>query len=74
VSFPKRRPTFGIKGAAMESNQDPPLDPQAFFADANGGTGLSTYKIHQIFFSQGEPADSIFYIREGKVKVAVLSE
>jgi CRP/FNR family transcriptional regulator, cyclic AMP receptor protein len=74
VSFPERRPTFGTKGAAMESNQDPPLDPQAFFADANGGAELSTYKIHQIVFSQGEPADSIFYIREGKVKVTVLSE
>jgi CRP-like cAMP-binding protein len=25
-------------------------------------------------FSQGEPADSIFYIQEGKVKLTVLSE
>jgi CRP/FNR family transcriptional regulator, cyclic AMP receptor protein len=58
----------------MESNQEPRFDPQAILAKANGGRALSTYKIHQIVFSQGEPADSIFYIQEGKVKLTVVSE
>jgi CRP/FNR family transcriptional regulator, cyclic AMP receptor protein len=28
----------------------------------------------QVFFAQGDPADSVFYIQEGQVKVVVLSE
>jgi CRP-like cAMP-binding protein len=31
-------------------------------------------EINQIVFSQGEPADSVFYIHEGRVKVTVISE
>jgi CRP/FNR family cyclic AMP-dependent transcriptional regulator len=58
----------------MESKQKPPFDPQAFLAKANGGRTLSAYKIDQIVFSQGEPADSIFYIQEGKVKLTVVSD
>jgi CRP-like cAMP-binding protein len=30
--------------------------------------------VNQILFSQGDPADSVFYIHSGKVKVAVTSE
>jgi CRP/FNR family transcriptional regulator, cyclic AMP receptor protein len=58
----------------MNDNAIPPFDPQAFLANANGGRTISTYKINQIVFSQGGPADSIFYIQEGKVKLTVLSE
>jgi CRP/FNR family cyclic AMP-dependent transcriptional regulator len=58
----------------MNDNAIPPFDPQAFLANANGGRTISTYKISQIVFSQDEPADSIFYIQEGKVKLTVLSE
>ena len=58
----------------MESKQKPPFDPLAFLAKANGGRTLSAYKINQIVFSQGEPADSIFYVQGGKVKVTVISE
>ena len=65
---------LGTEGAAMESKQKPPFDPLAFLAKANGGRTLSAYKINQIVFSQGEPADSIFYVQGGKVKVTVISE
>ena len=58
----------------MESKQEPQFDPQALLANANGGRTISAYKINQIVFSQGEPADSIFYIQEGKVKLTVLSD
>jgi CRP/FNR family cyclic AMP-dependent transcriptional regulator len=58
----------------MNDNAIPPFDLQAFLANANGGRTISTYKISQIVFSQDEPADSIFYIQEGKVKLTVLSE
>ena len=71
TAFPR---LLGTEGAAMESKQKPPFDPLAFLAKANGGRTLSAYKINQIVFSQGEPADSIFYVQGGKVKVTVISE
>ena len=35
---------------------------------------LSKYKENQIVCSQGDPADSVFYLHTGKVKVTVISE
>lgn len=51
-----------------------PFDPKAFLAKANGGRTISKYRINQIVFAQGDPADSVFYIHDGKVKVTVISE
>ena len=35
---------------------------------------LSKYKENQIVYSQGDPADSVFYVHTGKVKVTVISQ
>jgi CRP/FNR family transcriptional regulator, cyclic AMP receptor protein len=35
---------------------------------------LSNYKENQIVYAQGDPADSIFYVHKGKVKVTVISQ
>jgi CRP-like cAMP-binding protein len=50
------------------------FDPEVFLNTIDGGRTISTYKRHQTVFSQGDPADAIFYIQEGKVKVTVTSE
>jgi CRP-like cAMP-binding protein len=50
------------------------FDPKAFLAKTNGGRTISKYRRNQIVFSQGDPADSVFYIRDGKVKKTVISE
>ena len=34
---------------------------------------VSTYEENQIVFSQGDPADWVFYIHRGRVKVTVIS-
>lgn len=47
-------------------------DPLTFLTKAAGGRTKS-YDKKQIVFSQGDPADSIFFIQEGKVKLTVLS-
>lgn len=52
----------------------PPFDSKTFLAKANVGRSISKYRKNQIVFSQGDPADSVFYIRDGKVKVTVISE
>jgi CRP/FNR family cyclic AMP-dependent transcriptional regulator len=51
-----------------------PFDPKAFLAKAEGGRTISKYQKNQAVFSQGDLADSVFYIHDGKVKVTVLSE
>ena len=51
-----------------------PFDPKAFLAKTNGGRTIAQYRKNQIVFSQGEPANAVFYIQSGKVKVTVISE
>jgi CRP-like cAMP-binding protein len=58
----------------MESKGKPPFDPKAFLAKAGAGRIISKHRMNQIVFSQGDPADSVFYIHDGKVKVTVISE
>ena len=58
----------------MKRKATPPFDPKAFLAKANGGRTISKYRKNQVIFSQGDLADSVFYIRDGKVKVTVISE
>ena len=50
------------------------FDPEAFLAKMDGGVTIAKYRKGQAVFTQGEPADSIFYIREGRVKIAVISD
>ena len=47
---------------------------KSFLSTVGGGRTVSTYRKNQTIFSQGKPADAVFYIQEGKVKVSVISE
>jgi CRP/FNR family cyclic AMP-dependent transcriptional regulator len=51
-----------------------PFDPKVFLATVDGGRTISKYLTRQEVFSQGSPADAVFFILTGKVKIAVLSE
>jgi CRP/FNR family transcriptional regulator, cyclic AMP receptor protein len=51
-----------------------PFDPKVFLSKVNGGRVISDYRKDQIVYRQGDPADSVFYIRSGKVKATVVSE
>jgi len=50
------------------------FDPKAFLAKVGKGRTLADYKKNQRIFSQGDPADAIFYIQTGKVKLTVVSK
>jgi CRP/FNR family transcriptional regulator, cyclic AMP receptor protein len=50
------------------------FDPASFLATVNGGRIVAHYRNHQKIFSQGDPADAVFHIRKGKVKVCVISD
>jgi CRP/FNR family transcriptional regulator, cyclic AMP receptor protein len=51
-----------------------PFDVEAFLTTVDGGRTISTYGKDQVVFSQGDTADSVFYIQKGKIKVTVLSD
>jgi CRP-like cAMP-binding protein len=51
-----------------------PFDPKVFLAKVGNGKTITDYLKNQIVFSQGDPADAIFYIQKGKVKLTVLSK
>ena len=57
----------------MPKAEAAPFDLHAFFAAMGGGRTVSAYKPQEIIFSQGDPADSVYYIQSGKVKVSVTS-
>ena len=50
------------------------FDPRDFLTQVGGGRSVAQYRKTQKVFLQGEPADSVFYIQRGRVKVTVLSE
>ena len=54
--------------------RDHSFDTEVFLKTEGPGRSLSKYSKNQIVYSQGDAADSIFYIQGGKVKVCVVSE
>jgi CRP/FNR family cyclic AMP-dependent transcriptional regulator len=50
------------------------FDAAAFLAKAGLGRKIIQVKQKQVFFSQGNPADSIFYLQKGRAKVTVVSK
>jgi CRP/FNR family cyclic AMP-dependent transcriptional regulator len=49
------------------------FDPAEFLATAAKGRSVTTHAKRDVLFTQGEAADSVFYIKKGKVKVTVIS-
>ena len=58
----------------MTIGQGPSFDPRSLLAKLGEGGTLGKYGKGQVVFSQGDPADAVFYIQKGKVKVTVVSE
>lgn len=58
----------------MPKKNEAIFDPKIFLAKAESGRTIANYAPGQIVFSQGEVADTVFYISEGKVKVSVVSK
>jgi CRP/FNR family transcriptional regulator, cyclic AMP receptor protein len=58
----------------MALKRRPSFDPKAFLAKVGEGRSIATYHKGQIVFSQGDPANAVFYIQSGNVKLTVVSE
>jgi CRP/FNR family transcriptional regulator, cyclic AMP receptor protein len=51
-----------------------PFDTAAFLAAEGPGRRISNYAATQIFFPQGGPADSVFYLQTGRAKLTVIAK
>jgi CRP/FNR family transcriptional regulator, cyclic AMP receptor protein len=59
-----------IKSAKKKSD----FDPRKFLATIGDGRKVVTFPKKQTIFSQGDAADTVFYIQEGKVRLTVVSK
>ena len=50
------------------------FDPVVFLETAAKGRIISMHQKKKIIFSQGDAADSVFYVKAGKIKVTVVSK
>ena len=52
----------------------PAFKVDTFLATIDGERSVLNFRRNRKVFSQGDPADAVFYIQKGKVKVSVISE
>ena len=58
----------------MNETKSVQFDPAAFLARSGLGRTIVQFKPKQTFFSQGDPADSVFYLQKGRAKLTVVSK
>jgi CRP/FNR family transcriptional regulator, cyclic AMP receptor protein len=62
------------ESSPMKRKATRPFDAKVFLAKVGKGRTLADYKTNQRVFSQGDSADTVFYIQTGQVKLTVVSE
>ena len=50
------------------------FDTASILAEPGNGRSTDRYRKNQVVFSQGDPADAVFYVQKGKLKVTVVSD
>jgi CRP/FNR family cyclic AMP-dependent transcriptional regulator len=50
------------------------FDPKTFLATVNHGRTISNYAKNAVIFAQARPADGVFYIQKGRIKLVVESD
>ena len=58
----------------ISDRNNPQFDPAAYLAHAGLGRRIVELKGKDNFFSQGDQADSIFYLQRGRAKITVVSK
>lgn len=58
----------------MNAERKPPYDPRLLLAKVGAGKTRVGLRRRQIVFSQGDPADAVFYIETGRIELRVLSQ
>ena len=66
---------FGkLTEAIMARKKNQPVDWETFLARISVGKTIAEYGANRNIFGQGQPADSVFYLQRGKVRLSVTSE
>ncbi len=58
----------------MKNQKTQAVDWESFLAGMSSGKTVLEYGANRTVFWQGEPADSVFYLQRGKVKLSVTSQ
>lgn len=69
----KKAATLNKKPTLSKLTSFAKFDPSMFLETAAKGRVLTTHAKREVLFTQGDAANSVFYIKKGKVKVTVLS-
>ena len=64
---------LGMK-TSIKSIDKQDFDPKTFLASPGKGRTLADYAKNDTIFLQGDPADALFYIHKGKIKLTVVSK
>ncbi len=67
-------PETGLVQVVPSRREGNVFDPVRFLAKLNGGKTKREYPDKQAVFTQGDPADAVFFILSGKVKLTVVSK
>jgi CRP-like cAMP-binding protein len=63
-----------VASVVAKANRKQPFDVKVFLSTVDGGRSVAKYRKARKVYSQGDQADTVFYIQDGKVKVCVVSE
>jgi CRP/FNR family transcriptional regulator, cyclic AMP receptor protein len=63
-----------LPSAAKSVEKKRNFDPKEFLATIGEGRKVLSFSKRQTVFTQGDAADSIFYVQEGKVRLTVVSK
>jgi CRP-like cAMP-binding protein len=58
----------------MSREEKKPFDTAHYLATEGTGRSVLRHAVKQIYFSQGGPADSVFYLQSGQAKLTVISK
>jgi CRP/FNR family transcriptional regulator, cyclic AMP receptor protein len=59
--------------SGVKTNPGLQFDPVAFLAKTGEGRAASSCASGQVIFAQGDPADAVFYVQTGRVKLTIVS-
>ena len=63
-----------MRAPTVLSQKKHDFDPKKFLATIGEGRKVVTFPKRQTIFTQGDPADAVFYIQEGQVRLTVVSK
>src|ERR1700730_4773930 len=58
----------------VSMNNQHDFDPKMILAKVGEGRTTADYRKNHLLYTQGDPADAIFYLQQGTVKVTVVSQ